>query len=224
MSSSTGADAAAAPEAIRARVSAAVSHAWADAVAAGRLPAIEDGVTAPVVEIERPANPSFGDFATNLAMKLARPLRRAPFQIAEALAASDEARFRVQAPAAPTLNIPSPEASFDPTALDKLLNLTGGDRSALSELIGSFLDDASKLLGELHRALETNNTHLLRRAGHTLKSSSRDFGAMALSQLGKQLEELGQQKTTSGAAELVTQAEAEYEPVRVALERVSKGE
>ena len=88
MSSPTGADAAAAPEAIRARVGAAVTRAWADAVAAGRIPAIEEGVALPVVEIERPANAAFGDFATNLAMKLARPLRRSPVQIAEALAAS----------------------------------------------------------------------------------------------------------------------------------------
>ena len=42
-----------------------------------------DGVQ--LVEVERPANPAFGDFATNLAMKLARPLRRPPLEIADAL-------------------------------------------------------------------------------------------------------------------------------------------
>jgi len=88
VSSPTAADAAAAPEALRALVSAAVARAWADAVSAGTLPAIEVGVAGPVVEIERPANAAFGDFATNLALKLARPLRRSPLQIAEALAAS----------------------------------------------------------------------------------------------------------------------------------------
>jgi arginyl-tRNA synthetase len=81
-------DPAAAPVALRARVRAAVEQAWADAVTAGRLPALEDAAAAPRVEIERPANPAFGDFATNLAMKLARPLRRSPLEIAEALATS----------------------------------------------------------------------------------------------------------------------------------------
>src|SRR4051812_7148500 len=71
---------------MRARVRAAVARAWADAEAAGRLPAVEDASAAPVVEVERPANPAHGDFASNLAMKLARPLRRAPLEIAEALA------------------------------------------------------------------------------------------------------------------------------------------
>jgi signal transduction histidine kinase/CheY-like chemotaxis protein/HPt (histidine-containing phosphotransfer) domain-containing protein len=123
-----------------------------------------------------------------------------------------------------SMSPPSAEASFDPTAIDKLLNLVGGDRSALSELIGSYLDDTSRLLHDLRQALENNDADLLHRAGHTLKSSSRDFGAITLSELGKQIEDLGKRKTTSGAAELVAQAKTEYEPIRVALEQMSKGE
>jgi arginyl-tRNA synthetase len=72
---------------VRARVRTAVERAWADAVAQGQLAALEDPSAAPPVEIDRPANPAFGDLATNLAMKLAKPLRRAPMEIAEALAA-----------------------------------------------------------------------------------------------------------------------------------------
>ncbi len=75
-----------APVAIRARVRAAVELAWANAVATGSLPALEDAANVPSVEVEHPGNPAFGDFATNLAMKLARPLRRSPMEIAEALA------------------------------------------------------------------------------------------------------------------------------------------
>ena len=41
----------------------------------------------PEVEVERPADPVHGDFASNLAMKLARPYRMAPLAIATALAA-----------------------------------------------------------------------------------------------------------------------------------------
>ncbi len=77
-----------APPAIRAGVRAAVERAWAAAVEAGRLPAVDDPSIAPQVEVERPSNPAFGDFATNLAMRLARPLRRSPLDIAEALGAA----------------------------------------------------------------------------------------------------------------------------------------
>ncbi|MGD0122580.1 MAG: arginine--tRNA ligase [Candidatus Limnocylindrales bacterium] len=51
--------------------------------AAGEPPAIAD---APVT-IERPADPSFGDFASNIALKLAKPYRRAPMDIAKAISA-----------------------------------------------------------------------------------------------------------------------------------------
>lgn len=77
-----------APGSLRARVRDAVERAWLEAVAAGRLAAIEDPAAAPTVEVERPANQAFGDFATNLALRLARPLRRPPMEIAEALAAA----------------------------------------------------------------------------------------------------------------------------------------
>ena len=73
---------------VRARVREAVERAWAAAVDDGRLPAVDPGPDAPSVEIERPANSAFGDLATNLAMKLARPLRRPPLEIAETIAAA----------------------------------------------------------------------------------------------------------------------------------------
>src|SRR3954470_14300858 len=72
--------------AIRARVRAAVQRAWRDAVAADRLP-VGDGTSGSVeVEVERPAPAPVAASATTLAMKLARPLRRPPLEIAEALA------------------------------------------------------------------------------------------------------------------------------------------
>jgi arginyl-tRNA synthetase len=74
------------PPPIRARVRDAVERAWDAAIAAGELPAI-DPADRPAVEIERPANAEHGDLASNLAMKLARPYRRPPLQIAEILAA-----------------------------------------------------------------------------------------------------------------------------------------
>ena len=54
------------------------------AQAYGRLPDVQvDEVT-----VERPQNPEHGDFATSTPMKLARVMRRNPFDIAEAIASS----------------------------------------------------------------------------------------------------------------------------------------
>jgi len=73
-------------EPLRSRVREAVASAWRAAEAAGALPALAEGAGRPGVEVERPANPEHGDFASNLALKLARPLRMAPLQIATAIA------------------------------------------------------------------------------------------------------------------------------------------
>jgi arginyl-tRNA synthetase len=65
----------------------AVERALAGAIAAGTLPQAPTEDPAVSVEVGRPANAEHGDLATNLALKLARPLRRAPLEIAAAIAA-----------------------------------------------------------------------------------------------------------------------------------------
>jgi len=71
---------------VRSLVRAAVERAWAQAATAGALPVFPGDAARPPVEVERPADPSYGDFASALAMKLARPYRMAPLAIASALA------------------------------------------------------------------------------------------------------------------------------------------
>jgi len=62
-----------------------------DAVTAGVLAASDafgwgDPARAAAVEIERPAEKAHGDYAANIAMRLARPLKRPPLEIAKAIA------------------------------------------------------------------------------------------------------------------------------------------
>ncbi len=76
------------PLAIRTQVRDAVERAWRRAVESGALPRpADDDASLPRVEVDRPASAEHGDFASNLAMKLARPYRRAPLEIARAIAA-----------------------------------------------------------------------------------------------------------------------------------------
>ena len=71
---------------IRAATREAVRRAWDRAVAIGALPGWPDDAVRPTVVVERPADPIHGDFASNLAMRLARPYRMAPLAIATAIA------------------------------------------------------------------------------------------------------------------------------------------
>ncbi len=70
---------------VRTRIRGMVADAWAQATESGALPDI-DAELRPHIEIERPSDPDHGDMAANLAMRLARPMRRSPLQIAEVLA------------------------------------------------------------------------------------------------------------------------------------------
>jgi len=72
---------------LRSQVRQAIDAAWQRAQA--DLPSVDDAASAtPVaIMIEHPSDPTFGDFATNLAMKLAKPYRKAPMEIAKAIAA-----------------------------------------------------------------------------------------------------------------------------------------
>jgi arginyl-tRNA synthetase len=71
---------------IRTVVRSAVLDAWRVAIDDRSLPPFPDDAERPAVEVERPADPAHGDFASNLAMRLARPYRMSPIAIAEALA------------------------------------------------------------------------------------------------------------------------------------------
>ncbi len=75
------------PAPLRTQVRDAVDRAWATATDSGALPGIPAGERRPTVEVEHPAKPEHGDLASNLALKLARPARKSPLEIATLLAA-----------------------------------------------------------------------------------------------------------------------------------------
>jgi arginyl-tRNA synthetase len=118
---------------VRTQVREAVARAWQRAIDAGALPPLPEGSPTLDVEVERPANPEHGDFASNLAMKLARPYRRSPLEIAGALAAAIAADAADPAVATPIQSVETAPPGF--------LNLRLTD-AALEATIRSVLADA----------------------------------------------------------------------------------
>ena len=112
---------------------------------------------------------------------------------------------------------------LDLQALDSLLNLVGADKISFGELIDSFLDETPTLLTRIREALEYEDKELLQRAAHTLKSSSRDFGATQLSKLCQKLESESKHGKLAGVEELALQIKFEYELVAKALKKVAAG-
>jgi CheY-like chemotaxis protein len=118
---------------------------------------------------------------------------------------------------------PVPDAAvLDPTALENLLSMLGGEFVYLEELIDSFLEDAPLLLAELNQSIKGGDSAGVRRVAHSLKSNSADFGATALSSLCKELEMMGKSGAIDGAADLAARIVAEYRKAAVALEAVRR--
>jgi len=112
-----------------------------------------------------------------------------------------------------------PPEVLNPGALKQLRATLGkqADRM-LPGLIERFYQDVDRLLGEARQALEQGETTDLRRAAHSLKSTSATFGAVALSEVARELEYLARDGVLEGAAGLIAQAEAEFVKAKAALE------
>ncbi|AFZ14842.1 multi-sensor hybrid histidine kinase [Crinalium epipsammum PCC 9333] len=115
--------------------------------------------------------------------------------------------------------------SLIPSAIDyKILQSfcsTMGKKSSgiVVKLIDCYLEDAPKLLESINSAIATVNSTQLRHAAHTLKASSAALGATNLASLSHKLEILAQAGMMNSASESISQMEAEYNRVKVALER-----
>jgi HPt (histidine-containing phosphotransfer) domain-containing protein len=108
--------------------------------------------------------------------------------------------------------------SLDRAAWEELVRTTGEDKVFLAELIQTFFDDTTKQLAAMHQSLLQGKAEEFRRAAHSLKSNSATFGALRLSGMLRELEEIGKSGNLEGGQERLTRVEEEYGQVRPLLE------
>lgn len=111
----------------------------------------------------------------------------------------------------------APPPSVDPTALDRLLEMTGGDPTFLDELIQTYLDDAEVQLEAMRRAAEAGVAEDLLRPAHSLKGNSASMGAEVLAERCRELETDARSGRVADAVERVAAAAAEFQRVRSEL-------
>jgi HPt (histidine-containing phosphotransfer) domain-containing protein len=113
---------------------------------------------------------------------------------------------------------------LDLTAIKRVKETLGRQADTMfPTLLQGFFDDGVRLLADARRAVQQNNLKELRRAAHTLKSSSATFGATALSTVARELDNLARHGNPDGADELIERAEQEYTKAKAALEQIDKG-
>ena len=111
---------------------------------------------------------------------------------------------------------------IDRDVLGSLLEAVGGDGEFLAELLDTYYVDTPQQFATMHNALSSDNAEEFRRAAHSLKSNSANFGAIGLSEKAKKLEDLGKSGTLDQAKAPLQDAEAEYSKVKTALETIQK--
>jgi HPt (histidine-containing phosphotransfer) domain-containing protein len=112
---------------------------------------------------------------------------------------------------------------IDRAVLDSLLDMVGGDAAFFAEMLETFFDDSPQQLAAAREALARGDAAALRRAAHSLKSNSANFGALQLSQTCKALEEMAKVGTLGGASGLLDQVAAEYRTAEAALRGIQPG-
>ena len=110
-------------------------------------------------------------------------------------------------------------AVLDRDAICSLLDIIGGDRVDLVDLIASFLEEAPQILDGMVAAGNAGDVATVRRAAHTLKSNARDFGAAELSLRCASLEtDLDGRQSFDDLSGRVTEILALWPPVQAALQ------
>ncbi|MCL1635582.1 ATP-binding protein [Luteimonas sp. SX5] len=121
-------------------------------------------------------------------------------------------------PSIPTAAIAHPPSQEAPMlneeTLDELEAMIG---SGVAKIIAAFLDNTPRLIAQLKAAAEVPDLPLLRELAHSLKSSSANLGAEALSEAAKRIELGARAHTLERPAAAVAVVVAEYERVRPAL-------
>jgi CheY-like chemotaxis protein len=109
---------------------------------------------------------------------------------------------------------PTPAAVIDREVFDELRGVLGTE---LDNLIELFLDDTPMLLARLEAAALAPDFNELREAAHSLKSSSANLGAMALSAAAKRVELGARLQTLDRPAVAVALIASEFARARTAL-------
>jgi HPt (histidine-containing phosphotransfer) domain-containing protein len=120
------------------------------------------------------------------------------------------------------VNVTELESALDPQTLDELRDSIGGDAEFLAELVDEFVADAPRQIASLRAAATSGDGVVARRAAHTLKGTSRTFGAEALAALCQEAETAAASEQFAVVVAAIDSIEAEWARVHTELLAVAR--
>lgn len=113
-----------------------------------------------------------------------------------------------------------PATPIDLKILGRMRKLGGKKgKDFFCTVVGIYLKTAPRYLQALREAVAGADAKAMQKAAHSFKSSNGNLGALRLSVLCEELNEMGCADTTQGAEALLSKIEAEYEAVKDALQK-----
>jgi CheY-like chemotaxis protein len=181
--------------------------------AGGRLPIV--AMTAHAME---------GDEERCLAAGMDEYLTK-PIRTADLLAVLDKIGARKLGPAAvKTATTPALNRVKSALDLPSVLNRLGGDRDLLDELVEVFKGECPKLMERIRVAIARQDAQGLEGAAHSLKGSSAQVGALAVSQIASEIERLARSQNVESTREHSRLLQNEIERLFAELESIGQGE
>jgi HPt (histidine-containing phosphotransfer) domain-containing protein len=113
------------------------------------------------------------------------------------------------------------ETVIDKSVYADLVETTGAE--FVTELVDTFLEEATGMLAELRSARAANHAERFRRAAHSLKTNGKTFGAMKLAALARDLELKGLDADPALDTAAIAALEAEYTRTASALKDLRNG-
>ena len=132
---------------------------------------------------------------------------------ADALPSQDKSVSPVTPPMGKTIS-----ESLDPSVMDRIKSLQRpGGPDIITKVLTTYLNNTPKFLNDLQEGASKQDSTRIRRAAHTLKSSSASIGAIRLADLCRELEEQAKADDLTQADTYIHTINAEYQSVNPAL-------
>jgi PAS domain S-box-containing protein len=109
-------------------------------------------------------------------------------------------------------------ASEEVLDVDAALGRMAGDRELLEDVARLFEEEGAKMLGGLHQALAAQDVPLLSRLAHTIKGSSSNIGALAVSHAAEEIEKQLRSGSLEGLSGPIERLAIELERLRTEIE------
>ena len=113
---------------------------------------------------------------------------------------------------------------LDPKSIESLRKLSAGNPDFILNLFGAYLQQCEAGIPDLERMLASGEAVAIGNLAHKLKGGAAQLGAVAMSEVCKQIEQIGRAESIEGVEGLVNEVRIQYEQLKLAVEALREND